>query len=183
LDTNTILVVGDSLSAAYGINIEKGWVALLEKRLQQENLPYHVINISTSGDTTRNGLAKLPPALKQYKPTIVLIGLGSNDGLRGLSPDVMQVNLIKMVELSQKENARVLLLGSLIPMNYGPEYRKKFEQAFDNTAKQYKLPKVPFLLDGVWDSPELIQDDNLHPNEAAQPIILENVWPYLKKML
>lgn len=179
----TLLVLGDSLSSAHGIDPKKGWVSLLEARLEQEKLPYHVVNISTSGDTTRNGLEKLHNALKTYKPSIVILGLGSNDGLRGLSTEAMYQNLNKMIEESQKAHAKVLLLGLLIPMNYGPVYRTKFEQVFKDLTDKYQLVKVPFLLDEVALKPEFMQEDGLHPNEKAQPIILDTVWPYLRKML
>ncbi len=180
---STILVVGDSLSAAYGIPPEQGWVSLLEKRLEDNKYPYHVVNVSISGNTSSNGLTSLPQALKQYKPSIVIIGLGSNDGLRGLSTVAMQSNLSQMVELAKKTKARVLLAGFLIPVNYGPIYRKKFEHVFETVSDEYHLPRIPFLLEKVVLKPELIQNDGLHPNEAAQPLILDTVWPFLEKML
>ncbi len=175
--------MGDSLSAAYGIDPNKGWVPLLAERLQNEKLPYKVVNISTSGDTSRNGVEKLKPALKEYKPAIVILGLGSNDGLRGLSTDALYNNLSEMIELSKNAQARVLLIGFLIPVNYGPVYRSKFEQVYKDLADKYQLPKVPFLLDKVALSPEFMQEDGLHPNEKAQPIILDTVWDYLKNMI
>lgn len=178
-----ILVIGDSLSAADGINPEKGWVSLLQKRLEQDKRPYRVINISSSGDTSRHGVEKLDGALKEYHPSIIILGLGSNDGLRGLSTEAMYNNLSQMLEHAKQANARVLLIGFLIPMNYGPLYRKKFEAVYEDLAKRFQLPKVPFLLEKVALDPDLMQEDGLHPNEKAQPIILDNVWPYLKKML
>lgn len=176
-------MVGDSLSSAHGIDPKKGWVSLLGERLEQEKLPYQIVNISTSGDTTRNGLEKLNNALKTYQPSIVILGLGSNDGLRGLSTVAMQNNLNKMIEESKKSHAKLLLLGFLIPVNYGPVYRAKFEQVFKDLANKHHLIKVPFLLDKVALNPEYMQEDGLHPNELAQPIILDTVWVYLKKLL
>lgn len=180
---STILVLGDSLSAAYGIESNKGWVALLGERLKQEKLPYKVVNVSTSGDTTRNGLEKIDNALKEYKPSIVILGLGSNDGLRGLSTAAMNKNLSSIIEQAKKSHAKVLLLGFLIPVNYGPEYREKFEKVFVTLAQKYQLARVPFLLENVALSKDLMQEDGLHPNEKAQPIILDSVWLYLSKLL
>ncbi len=179
----TILVVGDSLSAAYGIPIEQGWVALLEKRLQQEQLPYQVVNISMSGDTTSQGLAKLPSALNQYQPELVIIALGANDGLRGLPVSFIQKNLNKMVLLSKQHHAKVLLIGLLLPINYGPTYRNQFESVYKHVSNRYQLLQVPFLLKDIALNPDLMQADGLHPKAAAQPLILDNVWSYLKKTL
>jgi acyl-CoA thioesterase-1 len=182
-EQSTILVLGDSLSSAQGIDPDKGWVSLLSKRLKQENSPYCVVNLSTSGDTSRNGLLKLDSALKTYKPSIVILGLGSNDGLRGLSTEALYQNLDKIIIKSKETGAKVLLIGLLIPKNYGPIYRTKFEQVFKDLAEKHHLAKVPFLLDKVALSPELMQEDGLHPNEKAEPIILDNVWIYLKNMI
>ncbi len=181
--TANILVVGDSLSASYGIDPKLGWVTLLQQKLNKEQYPYRVINLSTSGDTTSNGLEKLPDALKAYRPAVVILGLGSNDGLRGLAIPALKKNLSTMITLSKNANAKVLLIGFLIPPNYGPVYSEAFEQAFVDTAKKYQLQRVPFLLQNIALNPDLMQDDGLHPNEDAQPLILENVWPYLKKLL
>lgn len=178
-----ILVVGDSLSAAYNIPQSTGWVTLLQKRLVSEQFPYRVVNISESGDTSSNGLSKLAEALKRYKPNIVIIGLGSNDGLRGLSTSALQKNLTQMIEQSEQVDAKVLLLRFLIPLNYGPLYRQKFEQVFLDLAEEYHLQKMPFLLENIALQPDLMLEDGLHPNERAQQIILETLWPYLKKLL
>jgi len=175
----TILVLGDSLSAAYGIGIEQGWVALLQKKLQALRYTYNIINSSNGGDTTSNGLERLPAALKQYQPAIVILALGSNDGLRGLPIDAMKNNLMQMAELAKQSHAKVLLVGFLIPLNYGPIYRQQFEQAFKDVADRYNLPRVPFLLENVALHPELMQADGLHPNATAEPIILDTLWPYL----
>lgn len=180
---STILVMGDSLSAAHGISPQEGWVNLLRNRLKDQQLPYEVINLSTSGDTSSNGLSKLPAALQQYKPAIVIIALGSNDGLRGLSVVALENNLSRMIALSKYANAKVLLLGAMIPLNYGPVYREKFEKVFTELASTHHVPLLPFLLENVALKPELMQDDGFHPTAAAQPIILENVWPYLLKVL
>ncbi len=178
-----ILVVGDSLSAGYGIHPEQGWVEMMDKRLHEQKLPYQVVNISTSGDTTSNGLDKIDAALQDYKPKIVIIGLGSNDGLRGLSTQAIKVNLTKLIEKSQIVGAKVILIGFLIPMNYGEKYRRQFEKVFKDLSSQYHLPNVPFLLQNIIDKPGMFLEDGLHPNEKAQPIILNTVWPILKKQL
>jgi acyl-CoA thioesterase-1 len=178
-DLKTILVVGDSLSTAYGINPEKGWVSLMEKRIQESHLPYQVVNISTGGDTTSDGVEKLPKALKRYHPAIVILALGSNDGLQGIQTTAIQNNLKQMIEFSKKNGSQTLLVGFLIPLNYGSVYRRKFEDVFINLANIYHLPRIPFLLKNVALNPELMQEDALHPNEAGQPIILDTVWTYL----
>ncbi|WP_110709747.1 arylesterase [Salinicola sp. CR57] len=176
---DTILVMGDSLSAAYGIDPQAGWVTLLEKRLGSE---HEVVNASISGETTSGGSARLPEVLGQYHPDIVLLELGGNDGLRGLSPQQMQVNLAKMIERSQKENAKVLLLGIEVPPNYGPAYTDAFRDVFTQLARDYQVPLLPFLLEGV-DLDTMLQDDGIHPTAEAQPIILDNVWSKLEPML
>lgn len=179
LGSNLILILGDSLSASHGFNPSQGWVTLLEKRLNSRHLDYRVINLSISGNTTSNGLDRLPSALTEYQPSIVIIALGSNDGLRGLSTVAMKANLSQMVSLAQEKHAKVLLIGFLIPLNYGPTYRKQFEQVFQDVTKQYQIPKVPFLLEQIALNPTLMQPDGLHPNENAQPLILDTVWTYL----
>lgn len=179
----TILVYGDSLSAAYNMPREQGWVALLQTRLQDKGFPHRVVNASVSGETTSGGLSRLAPALKQHKPDIVLLELGANDGLRGLPIATMQRNLRSMVEASQAADARVLLLGILIPPNYGPRYTRDFAASYTTLADRYDLPLLPFLLEGVAGKPELTMDDGLHPNADAQPKILDNVWQALRPML
>lgn len=179
----TILVLGDSLSAAYGIDPEQGWVALLGQRLKEQGYHYQIINSSISGDTTSNGKSRLTSLLHQYKPVILILGLGSNDGLRGLSTQEMKKNLTEMVVMAKKNHAKVLLIGFLIPVNYGPEYRTKFELVYQEIAREQHLPEVPFLLAKVALDPNLMQEDGLHPNAKAQPIILDNVWRYLKPMV
>nr|WP_239023836.1 arylesterase [Salinicola corii] len=171
--------MGDSLSAAYGIDPQVGWVNLLKKRLGDE---HEVVNASISGETTSGGSARLPEVLGQYHPDIVLLELGGNDGLRGLSPQQMQVNLSKMIERSQRVDARVLLLGIEVPPNYGPAYTDAFRDVFTQLARDYEVPLLPFLLEGV-DLDTMLQDDGIHPTAEAQPIILDNVWSKLEPML
>nr|WP_275425976.1 arylesterase [Salinicola peritrichatus] len=176
---DTILVMGDSLSAAYGIDPQAGWVSLLKQRLGNS---HEVVNASISGETTSGGAARLPDILRQHHPDIVLLELGGNDGLRGLSPQQMQVNLGKMIERSQNAGARVLLIGIEVPPNYGPTYANAFRSVFSQLAKEYDLPLVPFLLEGV-DLDTMLQQDGIHPTAEAQPIILDNVWSQLEPML
>lgn len=183
-----ILVFGDSLSAAYGIPKEKGWVNLLAQRLsvqrvKDNQLPYEVANASVSGETTAGGISRLPAALQQFKPSIVVLELGANDGLRGLPTDAMKNNLEKMIAVCKQVNARVVLLGMLIPPNYGPKYTNNFKQVYMDLSQTYKTPFVPFFLDGVSGHSDLVIEDGLHPNVIAQPKILENVWPILKPLL
>ena len=179
----TILVYGDSLSAAYGIAREQGWATLLQQRLQSQGYHYAVFNASVSGETTLGGLTRMPATLRQQHPAIVLIELGANDGLRGLPVTEMQRNLSAMIETSQKIKAKVMLIGIQIPPNYGPRYTREFTESFPMLAKRYRLPLSPFLLDGVAGKPELTQDDGLHPTAEAQKRLLDNVWNVLKPML
>lgn len=179
----TVLIFGDSLSAAYGIPKEQGWVNLVAQRIKDNQLPYEVANASISGETTAGGLSRLPAALKQFKPSIVVIELGANDGLRGLPLDAMKNNLEKMIQASKQAGAQVVLLGMLIPPNYGPKYTNGFKVAFLDLSEKYKTPFVPFFLDGVSGHADLVIEDGLHPNVNAQPKILENVWPTVKPLL
>lgn len=181
--TSNLLVVGDSLSAAHGMNPDKGWVELLAKRLKQKNYPYQVINISTSGDTTTHGVEKLPTALEQYKPKVIILALSANDGLRGLQAPLIEQNLNTLVTLSQKSGAKVLLVEMLIPLNYGPVYRAQLSAVYHTITQRHHLIHVPFLLRDVALNPALMQADGLHPTAEAQPLILDNVWPYLQKLL
>lgn len=181
--TPTILVYGDSLSAAYGIPREQGWVTLLQRRLQNQGFPHQVVNASISGETTSGGLSRMQSTLKQYQPEIVLIELGANDGLRGLPLSDMQHNLTAMIEASQAVKARVVLLGMMIPPNYGQQYTKAFAESYSKLAQRYRLPLVTFFLDGVAGNPALVLDDGLHPSVTAQPQILDNVWKVLQPEL
>jgi len=180
---STILVFGDSLSAAYGVRPEQGWVTLLTKRLQTQGYGYQVINASVSGETSSGGLERLPRALSLHAPDILILELGANDGLRGLPVNAMHDNLAQMVRLAQAAGARVLLVGIRIPPNYGPRYTDEFGRVYGEIAQKYHLPLVPFLLEKVALDAALMQEDGLHPNAAAQPIILDTVWPHLKPLL
>lgn len=179
----SILIVGDSLSAAHNIAVEKSWPALLGKRLQTMRPPWRVINASISGDTSISGRQRLPGLLHHYHPRIVVIELGANDGLRGLSIDTLRGNLLAMIEASRHAGARVLLLGIELPVNYGPRYRGQLRAVYADLARHYRLPLVPFLLQGVALKPELMQADGLHPTAAGEPQVLANVWEKLKPML
>lgn len=181
---STILVLGDSLSAAYGIPREQGWVALMQQRLdQQQPKLYRVINASISGETTSGGRSRLQQLLAQHTPDLVLLQLGGNDGLRGLPVRELRQNLSAMIESSQQSGASVALLGIMIPPNYGPRYTQEFRESYQLLAKQYQLALVPFLLEGVAGNADLMQEDGLHPAAAAQPILLENVWRALAPQL
>jgi len=179
----TILVFGDSLSAAYGIRPEQGWVTLLAQRLQTQGYGYQVVNASVSGETSSGGLERLPRALRLHEPGIVILELGANDGLRGLPVNAMRDNLARMVQLSQAAGARVLLVGIRIPPNYGPRYTEEFARVYPDLAQQYHLPLVPFLLQKVALDAALMQEDGLHPNAAAEPKVLDTLWPYLKPLI
>lgn len=182
----TILVVGDSLSAEYGLARGSGWVALLEKRLKEQKSPAHVVNASISGDTTSGGRSRLPALLAQHKPDVVVIELGANDALRGLPLQMTEDNLARMTQDAQKAGARVLLVGVQVPPNYGADYTKRFESLFGNVAKANKAASVPSIVAGVADAPnaaELFQQDRIHPLAKAHPRMLENVWAGLKKLL
>ena len=171
-----ILVWGDSLSAAYGIPVEKGWVNLLVDKLENKT---EIVNGSISGETTQGGLTRLPSALSKHSPDLVLLELGANDGLRGISPQVSKRNLEQMIKLSKQANSNVILFGMKIPPNYGPAYTKLFEDQFSQLAKDYQLPYIPFFLENVALDSSLMQADQLHPTAEAQPIILESVLPTL----
>lgn len=176
----TLLVMGDSLSAAYGLEQEQGWVTLLAERLEGEA---HVINASISGETTSGGAQRLTNIIGQQQPDIVLLELGGNDGLRGLPPTQMRANLASMIEQSRQAGADVLLLGIDIPPNYGQAYRDAFTSVFHSLADEYDVPLVPFLLEDIALNEQLMQDDGIHPTAEAQPIILDNVWPALEPLL
>jgi len=181
-----ILVVGDSLSAEYGLKRGAGWVALLESRLAQEKIPARVVNSSISGDTTSGGRARLPALLAQHKPTHVILELGGNDALRGLPLSGTRDNLAQMVQAAQKAGARVLLVGMQVPPNYGGDYTRRFSAVFAEVARQYRTSLVPFLLEGIADAPDAraqFQPDGIHPRAEAHPRMLDNVWPELKKIL
>lgn len=177
--SHTVLVLGDSLSAAYGIPRERGWVALLQQKLTN----FNVVNAGISGDTTDGGVARLPVLLQKHQPAIVIIELGANDGLRGFQIQRIRDNLAQMIQLSQQTKAKVLLVGIKIPPNYGLRYTSDFYAIYTDTAKKFSVPLVPFILDGVATHPDLLLDDGIHPNAAAQPKLLNNVWPHLQPLL
>jgi acyl-CoA thioesterase-1 len=179
---NTILIIGDSLSAGHGMDSQKSWPVLLQKKLAAENLAYQVVNASISGSTTSNGLAILPGNLEKYRPQITIIELGGNDGLRGLDIPVIKSNLQQMVLLAKKQG-KVLLLGVRLPPNYGPVYNQQFGEIFTKVAKENKVGLVPFFLSGVDDNPALMQSDGIHPTAEAQAKMLGNVWGALEKFL
>lgn len=178
-----VLVVGDSISAAFGLDTRVGWVALLEKRLVEGGYSQPVINASISGDTSAGGLARLPALLAQHRPELVIIELGGNDGLRGQAPAQLQQNLAAMIDRSREAGAKVLLLGMQLPPNYGQRYTRAFAEVYVQLAEQKQVPLVPFFLQGVGGAPGMVQDDGIHPTQAAQPRLLDNVWPILQAML
>ncbi|MDO8450108.1 MAG: arylesterase [Rhodoferax sp.] len=182
----SILVVGDSLSAEYGLKRGTGWVALLEKKLKAEKLPATVVNASISGDTTSGGRSRLAGLLAQHRPSHVIIELGANDALRGLPLQLTEDNLTQMTQAAQKAGAKVLLVGMQVPPNYGKDYAARFADLFADVARTNKAALVPFLLKGIADAPDstrLFQPDRIHPKEEAHPVMLANVWPELKKLL
>ena len=179
----TIVVLGDSLSAGYGIRIQEGWVNLLAQRIASEGYGYKVVNASVSGETTQGGLSRLPRVLQLHKPDVVLIELGGNDGLRGLPLATSRENLRRAIELARGAKARVLLVGMMIPPNYGQRYGQEFRDMFTSLAATHSVALVPFLLDQVALNPGLMQGDGIHANAKGQPQMLENVWPKLKPLL
>jgi len=178
-----ILILGDSLSAAYGIEVSRGWVALLQERLRQRGYGHAVVNASVSGETTTGALGRLPRTLQRHRPAVVVVELGGNDGLRALPPADLERNLLAIVEQSRAVGARVLLLGMQLPPNYGGAYTRRFAATFPAVARQAKVPLVPFFLEGVAQRPDWFQPDGIHPVEAAQPRMLDNVWPALQPLL
>ena len=176
-------MLGDSLSAAYGIRSDDGWVSLMRKRLADATPAREVVNASISGETTAGGLARLPKLLAEHKPVLLVVELGANDALRGLPVTAPRENLARIIELGTGAGARVLLLGIEIPVNYGPQYRDALRTMYRDLARDFNLPLVPFLLDGVALDPDLMQADGLHPTAAAQPKLLDNVWPALEAAL
>jgi acyl-CoA thioesterase-1 len=179
----SILIVGDSLSAAFGLPVEQGWVTLLQKRLGDARLPYRLVNASISGDTTAGALARLPRAIALHQPHIVVLELGGNDGLRGLSLAAMKQNLAAMIEMSRQHGAQVLLIGVELPPNYGPLYTEKFHAVYHQLAGEYRVALLPSMVSDVGTRSELMQDDGIHPNLDAQPLIAERVWQHLRPLL
>ncbi len=179
----TVLVVGDSISAAFGLETSQGWVQLLQQRLDTENLDHRVVNASISGDTSAGGLARLPALLEEYDPEVVIIELGGNDGLRGQPPKQLNQNLSAMVDLSREADAKIVLLGMRLPPNLGQRYTSAFADAFDSLADEQNLPYVPFFLEGVGGVEGMMQADRIHPTASAQQQLLNNVWPVLEPLL
>ena len=179
----TILIVGDSISAGFGLDTRLGWVSLLEQRLEREGHDDRVVNASISGDTSAGGQARLPALLTEHKPDVVIVELGGNDGLRGQLPAQLKQNLASMIEASQQAGAKVLLLGMQLPPNYGARYTQAFAAVYAELANEKKVALVPFLLEGVGGKPELMQADRIHPAAGAQGLLLDNVWPVLKPLL
>ena len=183
VSAKTIVVIGDSISAAYGIEAEAGWVSLLQKKLQAEKFRYLVVNESISGETSAGGLARIDQALARHKPAVVLLELGANDGLRGLSPKQMKTNLAAIIQRSRKAGAQVLLLGMRLPPNYGKRFVDRFYNVYPQLATDLNVAFIPFLLDGVALDKTLMQRDGLHPNAAAQSVLMEKVWKHLQPLL
>ncbi len=175
----TVLVLGDSLSAEYGLNRGSGWVALLEQKLKAEKIDAAIVNASISGETTSGGRSRLPGLLEQYHPAIVVIELGANDALRGLPLGVAEANLRTMIDAAKGKKAKVLVVGMRMPPNYGRDYTERFVAMFQHVASRQNARLVPFMLDGVADQPAMFQQDRLHPTAQAHPIILANIWPQL----
>ncbi|MBS0511480.1 MAG: arylesterase [Proteobacteria bacterium] len=179
----SILVWGDSLSAGYGLKPGEAWPTLLQTRLAREGFRHQVVNASVSGETSAGGRSRLPAALAEHKPDILILELGANDGLRGLKPELLADNLRAMITAAQQVGARVLLVGMRMPPNYGPAYTRRFADTFADVARTQKVALVPFLMDGFADRPELFQADGIHPTAQAQPLIVDTVWQGLKPLL
>ena len=179
----TVLVWGDSLSAGYGLRPQQAWPSLLEKKIADARLPHTVINASISGETTAGGRSRLPVALQTHRPSLVVIELGANDGLRGLPVAAMSTNLQAMIDASREAGAKVLLIGMRMPPNYGPDYTTRFEKAFQDLARANKLRLVPFMMEGFADQRAYFQQDGIHPVADAQPLILDTIWRELKPLL
>jgi acyl-CoA thioesterase-1 len=179
----TVLVWGDSLSAGYGLRPQQAWPSLLEKKIADARLPHTVINASISGETTAGGRSRLPVALQTHRPSLVVIELGANDGLRGLPVAAMSTNLQAMIDASRQAGAKVLLIGMRMPPNYGPDYTTRFEKAFQDLARANKLRLVPFMMEGFADQRAYFQQDGIHPVADAQPLILDTIWRELKPLL
>ncbi|BBB31423.1 arylesterase [Neptunomonas japonica] len=183
VSARTLLVLGDSLSAAYGIRPEQGWVALLETRLQQGYTDIDVVNASISGETTQGGITRLPALIERHQPDWIVLELAANDGLRGMPLALIQRNITQLIELSEQASATPLLVGIRLPPNYGVSYTERFYSLFETLADEYEVSRVPFLLEGVALQQSLMQADGLHPNAKAQAVLLDNVWPYLQPLL
>ena len=179
----TVLVFGDSLSAGYGIDVDQSWTTLLQTRLQEQGYEHRVVNASISGETTEGGASRIESAIETFAPALIILELGGNDGLRGFPPSRMKGNLEKIVTTSQASGAAVVLLGITIPPNYGERYIETFENVFREVAEEHQIPWIEFFMEGVALNEELMQDDGIHPNAAAQPILLDNAWPMISDSL
>ena len=179
----TILVFGDSLSAGFGIDVDQSWTALLQSRLQRQGYEHQVVNASISGDTTEGGASRIHSALERFRPSVVILELGGNDGLRGIPTERMRRNLKLIIESSKSSGAAVVLLGIRIPTNYGARYTQAFENVFRELASELDVPWIGFFMDGIATDEELMQDDGIHPNANAQPILLDNAWPIIQQAL
>ena len=182
-DDSTVLIFGDSLSAGFGIDVDQSWVALLQARLASLGYEHHVINASISGETTEGGAARIDRAIARFRPSLIILELGGNDGLRGFPPDRLRGNLDKIIVASKDSGAAVVLLGIRIPLNYGPRYTEAFENTFRQVAAKHGVPWIEFFMDGIALNEELLQEDGLHPNIEAQPLLLENAWPIISASL
>ncbi|WP_074264764.1 MULTISPECIES: arylesterase [Paraburkholderia] len=178
-----IMVLGDSISAEYGLPRDTGWVALMRQRLANERIDYSVANASISGDTTSGGRARMPELIQRLKPSIVIVELGANDALRGVPLPTTEDNLRTIVEQAQQAHAKVVLIGMYVPPNYGPDYTQKFHGVYEQISKDLHVSLVPFLLAGIADKPDMFQADQMHPTQQAQPVLLDNVWPTVKPLL
>lgn len=181
--TPTVLIIGDSLSAGYGIDVDQSWTSLLQARLDSQGYEYKVVNASISGDTTEGGATRIAPTLEKFSPSLVVLELGGNDGLRGFPPDRIKENLRSMIEACRDSGAEVVMLGIRIPSNYGPRYTQAFEGVYRELASELEVPWIEFFMEGVALNDELMQDDGIHPNEAGQPILLDNAWPIISAAL
>jgi len=179
----TVLVFGDSLSAGFGIDVDQSWTSLLQARLEQQGYEYRVINASISGETTEGGAARIDYALETFSPALIILELGGNDGLRGFPPSRMKGNLDKIISSSKASGAAVVLLGIRIPPNYGQRYTEAFEGVFRDVAAENEIPWIEFFMDGIALNDALLQGDGIHPNAAAQPVLLDNAWPIISKTL
>ena len=182
-ESPTVLIFGDSLSAGYGIEVDQSWGALLQARLEEQGYEHKVVNASISGETTEGGKTRIPMALEDFSPDLIILELGGNDGLRGFPPARMKENLGAIVETAKATGAEVVLLGIRIPTNYGPRYSQAFEQAFRDVSAEQEIQWIEFFMEGVAMNDDLLQDDRIHPNEAAQPILLNNAWPIISAAL
>lgn len=178
-----MLVFGDSLSAGFGIEVDQSWTALLQTRLRDEGYEHRVVNASISGDTTESGATRIGPAIENFRPELIILELGGNDGLRGIPPGRMKGNLETIIRTSKESGAAVVLLGIRIPPNYGQRYIDMFDSVFRDVAEQYDIPWIEFFMDGVALNEDLMQSDGIHPNAAAQPVLLDNAWPAISAAL